>query len=79
MYSYEHEHRAVKLYIRLGKRADLTLRQLGYPKKNALKSWYRVYAQCLDLRAGCVRPPKYTETQKAQAVNSTDPRASHRA
>ena len=68
MYSYEDRLRAVQLYIRLGKRVRLTLRQLGYPTKNALKSWYREYAQCRDLHAGCVRQPKYTETQKEQAV-----------
>jgi transposase-like protein len=68
MYSYEDRLRAVKLYIRLGKRVGVTLRQLGYPTQNALKSWYREYARCLDLHADCVRQPKYTETQKAQAV-----------
>jgi len=37
MYSYEDRLRAVQLYIRLGKRVGLTIRQLGYPTKNALK------------------------------------------
>lgn len=30
MYSYEDRLRAVQLYIMLGKRAGLTIRQLGY-------------------------------------------------
>jgi len=68
MYSYEDRLRAVQLYIRLGKRVGLTIRQLGYPTKNALKSWHREYVQRLDLHAICVRQPKYTEAQKAQAV-----------
>lgn len=39
MYSYEDKIRAVELYIKLGKRVKATLRQLGYPTKNALKGW----------------------------------------
>ncbi len=41
MYSYEDRMRAVKLYIKLGKRIRATIVQLGYPTKNALKNWYR--------------------------------------
>ena len=36
MYSYEDRLRAVRLYIKLGRRVGLTIRQLGYPTKNAL-------------------------------------------
>lgn len=32
MYSYEDRIRAVKLYIKLGKRLRATIRQLGYPR-----------------------------------------------
>jgi putative transposase len=49
MYSYEDRIRAVKLCIKLGKRTGATIRQLGYPTKNALKSWYREYEQSRDL------------------------------
>ena len=52
MYSYEDRLRAVQLYIKLGKRVRLTIRQLGYPTKNALKSWYREHEQRSDLSAG---------------------------
>ena len=38
MYSYEHRVRAVRLYIKLDKRVAATIRQLGYPTKNSLKS-----------------------------------------
>jgi putative transposase len=38
MYSYDDRLRAVRLYIKLGHRVGLTIRQLGYPTKNALKS-----------------------------------------
>lgn len=61
--------RAVKLYIKLGKRIVATIRQLGYPTKNSLKSWYREYVQCHDLPAGYVRSrPKYSPQQKRSAV-----------
>jgi transposase-like protein len=52
MYSYEDRIRAVELYIKLGKRLAATIRWLGYPTKNSLKSWYREYEQCHDVRAG---------------------------
>lgn len=37
MYSYADRIRAVALYIKLGLRVRATIRQLGYPTKNALK------------------------------------------
>lgn len=69
MYSYEDRIRAVELYIRLGKRIKATIRQLGYPTKNALKGWYREFEHRLDLRVGYVgRSPKYSQVQKAAAI-----------
>ena len=41
MFSYDDRLRAVQLYIKLGKRVGLTIRQLGCPTKNALKAWHR--------------------------------------
>ncbi|MCY4743392.1 IS3 family transposase [Pelomonas sp. UHG3] len=68
MYSYEDRLRAVQLYVKLGKRIGLTIRQLGYPTKNALKTWYREYEQSHELRAGYTRPAKFSQAQKARAV-----------
>ena len=68
MYSYEDRLRAVRLYIKLGKRIGLTIRQLGYPTKNALLSWHREYEQRLDLPAGYVRQPRYSQAHKERAV-----------
>jgi transposase InsO family protein/transposase-like protein len=69
MYSYEDRIRAVKLYIKLGKRTCATIRQLGYPTINSLKGWYREYEQERDLQAGYVRSrPRYSEEQKQVAV-----------
>ncbi|AYM95790.1 IS3 family transposase [Acidovorax sp. 1608163] len=69
MYSYEDRIRAVTLDIKLGKRTGATIRQLGYPTKNSLKSWHEEYERRLDLLSGYVRSkPKYSQIQKEQAV-----------
>ncbi len=52
----------------MGKRIGLTIRQLGYPTKSALKTWYRQYEQCHELRAGYTRPAKFSQEQKERAV-----------
>jgi hypothetical protein len=64
MNPYEDRMRAVELYIKLGKRAGATIRQLGYPTKNALKAWYRAYEGQRDLPRGYVRSkPKYRRSK----------------
>jgi putative transposase len=68
MFSYEDRLRAVRLYIKLGKRVGLTIRQLGYPTENALKGWCRAYEMRHDLPAGYVRQPMYSQAQKVRAV-----------
>jgi len=69
MYSYEDRIRAVDLYLALGKRIKTTIRQLGYPTKNALKAWCREYEQQQQLRVHCAaRAPKYSEGDKQAAV-----------
>ncbi|MEX1166467.1 MAG: IS3 family transposase, partial [Hydrogenophaga sp.] len=55
-------------YIKLGKRLGLTIRQLGYPTKNALKTWYGEYEQRLELPAGYARQPRYSQAHKERAV-----------
>lgn len=69
MYSYEERIRAVKLYIKLGKRLRATIRRLGYPTKNSLISLYREYKRDCDLQMGYARPSgKYSADQKQLAV-----------
>src|ERR1700754_3439599 len=69
MYSYADRLRAVELYIRLGKRLKATIRQLGYPTKNALRGWYREYVENRDLRVQAVaRAPKFSQAQKQAAL-----------
>jgi len=61
--------RAVKLYIKLGKRLSATLRKLGYPTKNSLISWYREYELEQDLQVSYSRTSgKYSAEQKQIAV-----------
>ena len=69
MYSYEDRIRAVELYIKLGKRVQATIRQLGYPTENALKAWCREYEKRCDLPIGFRRKPKYSPEQKVAAVD----------
>lgn len=68
MYSYEDRLLAVQLYIKMGKRLGLTIRQLGYPTKNALKTWYGEFEQQLELPSGYARQPKYSQEHKERAV-----------
>ena len=68
MYSYEDRIRAVRLYITLGKRTAATILQLGYPTKNALKSWHREFETDCDLVMGNARSAmKYLDEQKEVA------------
>jgi len=68
MYSYEDRLRAVRLYIKLGKRVRLTIRQLGYPTKNALKAWCRAYERDAAMPAGYARQSRYSQAQRDLAV-----------
>lgn len=68
MYSYEDRIRAVALYLELGKRTVATIRQLGYPTKNALKGWHREYEQGHDLQVGYL----YEEPLKRRILNKTE-------
>ena len=69
MYSYEDKIRAVELYIKLGKRVKATIRQLGYPTKNALKGWYREQGRRGDLAKGYHRAPRYSTVQQQAALD----------
>lgn len=69
MYSYEDRIRALKLYIKYGKSAAATVRELGYPSRKNLHRWYRTYIETGGLPE---RPPstqKYSIEQKQRAVD----------
>jgi hypothetical protein len=56
MYSYKDRIRAVRLYIKLGKRIAATIRRLGYPTKNSLKAWHREFDGARQLGSPLVLP-----------------------
>ena len=57
-FSYEDRLRAVRLYIKLGKRIGVTIRQFRYPTMNPLKTGCREYEQRHDWPASYVRQPR---------------------
>lgn len=68
MYPYEERMRAVKAYIASGYQANQTMRELGYPSHEALRSWYQEYRESGDLHWDFIRAPLHTEEQKVTAV-----------
>ncbi|WP_420954738.1 IS3 family transposase [Burkholderia gladioli] len=69
MYSYEDRVRAVRLYIKYGRSAAATIRELGYPSRKNLARWYRAFIEVGDLPAGYRRSrPRYSTEQKQIAV-----------
>lgn len=50
MYSLEDRKKAVELYIKNGKRATKTIRELGYPDRGSLYAWYKEYVNTGTLR-----------------------------
>ena len=69
MYSYEERLRAVELYLKYGRRMKATIRELGYPTKNALKAWCEEFEDTGDIQAVYVRSkPKYSDEQKNAAI-----------
>ena len=68
MYPCEERMQAVKAYIALEYQANQTIRELGYPSHEALRSWCREYRENGDLHRDFIRAPLHTEEQKAAAV-----------
>lgn len=69
MYTYDERLRAVKLYLKFGKRSRATIRQLGYPTKNSLRNWYQEFLERGDLQVAYVRSKqKYSVEQKNIAI-----------
>jgi putative transposase len=68
MHSIEYRLRGVQFRIKLDKRIGLSIRQVGSPTKNALKSWHGEYEQRLGRPAGYARQPQCPQAQKERAV-----------
>jgi transposase-like protein len=61
--------RAVKLYLKYGRRLKATIRELGYPTKNSLKAWCAEFEEGGELQEKYVRSlPKYSAEQKNTAI-----------
>ncbi|TYC86195.1 IS3 family transposase [Acetobacterium wieringae] len=69
MYSYEERIKAVKLYIKYDQCISDTIRELGYPSKNALKQWYEEYVQIGEIREKKDSYQKYSKDQIKIAVD----------
>ena len=68
MYSYEARMRAVRLYIKYDRRPAATIRELGYPSRGMLRSWYREFNESGDLHQDFRRKPEYSHEEKQRAV-----------
>ena len=68
MYPCEERMQAVKAYIALEYQANQTIRELGYPSHEALRSWYREYRESWGLHRDFIRAPLHTEEQDATAM-----------
>ena len=71
MYSRVKRTKAVELYIKYDKSAATVIRELGYPDRHTLRSWYEMYLE--EQKTGVVRDrymraSKFTEEQKQTAV-----------
>ena len=69
MYSYEDRIKAVKLYIKYDLSVADTIRELGYPTRNALIKWYKEYKEKGDLHTDYEREPEFSREQMQKAVN----------
>ncbi|NLW55900.1 MAG: transposase, partial [Firmicutes bacterium] len=63
MYSYEDRIKAVKLYIKYDLSVADTIRELGYPTRNALIKWYKEYKEKGDLHTDYEREPEFSREQ----------------
>ena len=68
MYSYEDRMKAVQLYIQYDQNAAAVIRELGYPNRHSLVSWYKEYLNNNDLKKKRFRPEKYSKAQRDTAV-----------
>ena len=71
MYTLEERMKAVQLYMESGYSENDVIRTLGYPSPNTLRSWYKEYCSNGELHEASAPKPRYSETQKAEAVTIT--------
>lgn len=69
MYTLEERKKAVELYIQSGYNEGTVIRTLGYPSHTALRNWHKEYLATGELHAASLPKPRYTEEQKAAAID----------
>lgn len=69
MYSVEERQKAVDLYLKYGRNAALTIRELGYPNRHALIQWVREYEKTGELHGKLAGHRGYSEEEKRKAVD----------
>jgi putative transposase len=60
MYSKEEREKAIMLYIKYDKSAAAVIRELGYPDRTTLISWYKKYIETGLNVEPFSRQPKYS-------------------
>ena len=68
MYTYEDRIKALRLYLKLGRRLGATIRKLGDPTKNTPIGWYREYLANQDLKARYDRSWRKFSVEHKQAA-----------
>lgn len=68
MFSYEDRIKAVKLLIQYDMGFSDVRKELGYPSKEALRTWYHEYKNSGGLRSEYLRKNKYSSEEKLAAV-----------
>jgi len=71
MYSREERTKAIELYIKYDRCAADVARELGYPDRKSLVSWYEAYLEEQEtgvLWEECSRYAKYSSEERATAV-----------
>ena len=68
MYTFEERMKVVELYSQSGCSEGTVIRTLGYPSPTALRNWYKEYLSIGSLRTGSAPKPRYTQAQKAAAI-----------
>ena len=68
MFTYEVRIKAVKLLIKYDMSYAQVIRELGYPERSTLRSWYKEYRANGDLHQKCFKKSRFTLEEKQKAV-----------
>lgn len=69
MYSLEERQKAVELYFKYGRKASITIRELGYPDRHMLVKLAEEYEETGKLHEGSAGHRGFSEEEKQKAVD----------